>query len=543
MVIWIGYLQWMHHHGFQPPSDPVLEPIESLRLMDAILDLSDPDNPREPEWPEADFIVGNPPFLGGSRIWRELGRDYQHQLWKLYDGRLPGFSDLCCYWFEKARQQIANGKCSRAGLIATQGIRGGANREVLKRIKESGDIFFGISDQNWILDGAAVHVSMVGFDGGEEDVRLLDAEEVQCINSNLTSTADVTSAGELQANLGIAFIGTKKAGPFNVTETTASAWLTRPNPHGRPNSDVLRSWVNGSAIVKRTEGQWIIDPGVSISREAFALYEAPYAHCLQLVKPQRDKNKRPLRRERWWLHAETCPGMRDALLPLDRYIATPRVSKHRVFVWLEPAVLCDDGVFVFARCDDYFFGLLHSRPHEVWARAQGTQVRERQSGFRYTPKTCFHTFAFPNPTKDQRAAIADAARRLDQLRSTWLHPPEWTREEVLEFPGSVDGPWARYVDPATVRWTDSALPSAGEGGKMGIGTVRYSRVVPRDEECAKELKGRTLSNLYNERPTWLDLAHKRLDEATFAAYSWAPSLSDEELLDGLLDLNLQRAQA
>jgi hypothetical protein len=223
--------------------------------------------------------------------------------------------------------------------------------------------------------------------------------------------------------------------------------------------------------------------------------------------------------------------------------------------------------------------LLHSEPHKLWARAQAAPRRETESGFRYTPTTCFETFPFPEPTDEQRAAIAGAARELDSLRNNWLNPPEWTRQEVLEFPGSVDGPWARYVDPATVRWISSPLPhageggersepgevgwappadgaggitqgkhphpgplpQAGEGGRLGIGTVRYPRIVPKDDECAKELKKRTLTNLYNERPTWLDLVHKKLDEAVFAAYGWDPSISDEDLLAALLERNLRRA--
>src|SRR5262249_9670315 len=151
------------------------------------------------------------------------------------------------------------------------------------------------------------------------------------------------------------------------------------------------------------------------------------------------------RRERWWLHSETCPAMRTALSPLPRYLATPRVSKFRQFSWIDPVVLPDDGVFVFAYPDEYFFGLLHSRTHEVWARSQGTQVRERESGFRYPPTTCFETFPFPPPTDKQKAAIAAAAKELDTLRNNWLNPPEWTRQEILEFPGSQTGPWARYV--------------------------------------------------------------------------------------------------
>jgi hypothetical protein len=189
--------------------------------------------------------------------------------------------------------------------------------------------------------------------------------------------------------------------------------------------------------------------------------------------------------------------------------------------------LADHQLIAFARSDDYYLGVLHSRVHEIWARSQGTQVRERESGFRYTPTTCFETFPFPEPTSVQRDAIAAAAKEVDALRTIWLNPPEWTRTEVLEFPGSVDGPWKRYVH---------------EPNDKGIGTVRYPRIVAKSADFAANLKKRTLTNLYNERPAWLANAHRRLDEAVFAAYGWAPNLSDDELLRRLLALNLARSE-
>ncbi len=185
--------------------------------------------------------------------------------------------------------------------------------------------------------------------------------------------------------------------------------------------------------------------------------------------------------------------MRRSTAGLERFIVTPEVSKHRVFAWLPSFFLPDHQTRVFARSDDYFFGVLHSRIHEIWARAQGTQLRERESGFRYTPTTCFETFPLPRPTPEQEKAIGDAAKELDALRNNWLNPPEWTKEEVLEFPGSVNGPWARYV----VNPNDK-----------GIGTVRYPRLVPKDDASAKLLAKRTLTNLYNARPDWLNLAHR-----------------------------------
>jgi type II restriction/modification system DNA methylase subunit YeeA len=184
-------LQWIQANGFGVPAEPILREMDNFKNMDAILDLSDPDNPKEPEWPEADFVVGNPPFLGGNRIRQELG-DYVDVLFALYQDRVPASADLCCYWFEKARQSIEEGKCERAGLLATQGMRGGANRQVLTRIKDSDNIFFAESDRNWILDGATVHISMVGFDNGWETHRTLDGAEVSQINSNLTSSTGET---------------------------------------------------------------------------------------------------------------------------------------------------------------------------------------------------------------------------------------------------------------------------------------------------------------------------------------------------------------
>jgi hypothetical protein len=184
-------------------------------------------------------------------------------------------------------------------------------------------------------------------------------------------------------------------------------------------------------------------------------------------------------------------------------------------------------VIAFAYADDFFFGILHSRPHVLWAFGQGTQLRDKVSGDRYTPTTCFETFPFPRPTDGQRTVIAEAAQELDRLRNNWLNPPEWTRQEILEFPGSVDGPWARYVH---------------EPDSRGIGPVRFPRLVPKDGEAANKLAARTLTNLYNQRPAWLVNVHRELDEAVFAAYDWKPGLSDEEILRNLLELNLAAAK-
>jgi type II restriction/modification system DNA methylase subunit YeeA len=542
----IGYLKWRRDNGFPNEREPVLQNLENFQNEDALLVPHFRSKPKslkeaqagehaaddalkfytERKWPTCDVIVSNPPFLGGSKMWQELGREYQSELWRVYEDRVPGIADLCCYWFEKARDLIEHGGCKRAGLLATQGIRGGANREVLNRIKETGDIFFAISDRDWILDGAAVHVSMIGFDDGSATDRLLDGRSLQTINANLTAGVDVTKAATLSVNLNRCFIGSKKAGEFEIDEETALQWLTLPNPHGRPNSDVLRKWVNGNTLVTTRKSMWIIDAGASKSEDEMSKYEAPFAYVQRVVKPERDKNKEARTKRNYWIHKRPGPEMREALAPLVRCIAVVRHSKHLIFSWLDTVILPDDGIYAFADESDFLFGILASRVNAIWAFAQGTQVREKESGFRYTPKTCFETFPLPDCNERQKIDIAAAAKELNELRGNWLNPPEWTTTRVLEFPGSIDGPWSRFVVDPDAR---------------SIGTVRYPRMEPRDTDCAKKLAKRTLTNLYNERPAWLAHAHAKLDAAVAAAYVFVVDLTNEQILEKLLTLNIERA--
>jgi len=296
IVIWIGYLQWLRQNGFGFPAEPILKPFENIKRMDAIIDLTDPANPKEPEWPDADFIVGNPPFLGGNRVRSELSDEYVNRLFSLYDERVPAFSDLCCYWFEKARTKIESGHCKRAGLLATQGIRGGVNREVLKRIKESGDIFFGISDRDWIIEGASVHVSMAGFDDGLEKERLLDGRKVSAINANLTAGVDVTQARPLPENEPLHIEGVKKGADFELPNADAVEAISSPNPDGRANSDVVRLYFNGTDLINERDAGWIIYFPASMLEGDAALYDAPFSHVKRKVFPVYGS-----KRKRWWI--------------------------------------------------------------------------------------------------------------------------------------------------------------------------------------------------------------------------------------------------
>ncbi len=477
-ALWIGHIQWHQANGFAYTQRPILTPLDTIRQTDAILDRNDPDNPAEPEWPAAEFIVGNPPFLGVKLLRTGLTDVYVDHLFRQYDGQVPGEADLVCYWFYKAHQAIETGKAKRAGLLATQGIRGGANRKVLQRIKETGDIFMSWSDHPWILEGAAVHTPIVGFDDGSDSERKLDGHPVDAINANLTGGVDLTGAKRLAENAGIAFMGDTKGGPFDIPDTLAQEMLRSPNPDGRNNSDVVRPWVNGRDVTDRSRGMWIVDFGDMTLEEA-ALYEAPFEYVIQNVRPQRERSRSAV--SKWWLHERARPDMKKAMQGTNRYIVTPRVSKHRLFAWIPPTTVADSATIAIARDDDYTFGVLHSRFHELWALALGTQLETRP---RYTPTTCFETFPFPRPTDEQRVAIGAISAELDRLRQGWLNP---------------------------------------EGVSVA------------------ELKRRTLTNLYNTRPTWLDNIHARLDAAVADAYGWETSVADEEIIERLLALNLEHA--
>lgn len=497
--------------------------MSNIECKDAILDLSDPKRPKEPTWPAVDFIVSNPPFLGGKLLRRELGDEYVDRLFEHWSGRVPREADLCCYWFEKARSSIEGKKARRAGLLATQGIRGGANRKVLERIKQTGEIFWAWSDREWILDGANVHVSIVGFDRGDDESKALDGREVQKINADLTAGTAAVQARQLAANRDLSFMGDTKGGLFELPFNEAFPLLFDPNPHGRPNSDVLVPWCNGLEVTRRSRSLWIIDFPHASSEVDCAKYQQVFQLCSQRVRGARLASRSSIKD--WWLHERPRPEMRNALAPLNRFLGTVAVAKHGLFRWFEAPTLPDHGVIVFAIEDESRFGVLQSSLHRSWSLAQGTQLETRP---RYTPTTCFETFPFPSMDASQNDAIGTAARELDELRRAWLNPPEWTKEEVLEFPGSVDGPWKRFVHEPDAR---------------GIGTVRWPRIVARDAECFAKLVKRTLTNLYNERPTWLANVHQKLDEAVFAAYGWPPDLTDEQILERLLALNLERAGA
>jgi len=594
-TIWIGDIQWRVKNAITHHPRPILRKLDSIECRDALLTpvgearLAEgksipsvmPDtrgsSPAmtakgaktelragfvEAEWPEADFIVGNPPFLGGKLLRRGLGDETVEALFRAYEGRVPAEADLVCYWFAKAWEALQAGRAKRVGLVSTNSIRGGANRKVLEPIAAAGSIFEAWSDEPWTIEGAAVRVSLVCF-GKAEDGARLDAAPVDRVHADLSAEiSNLPTARRLPENAHVAFMGDTKGGAFDIEGNLARAWLAEPlNANGRPNSDVLSPWINGLDLTRRERDMWIVDFGWTMREGEAALYEAPFSHALEKVKPERDGNRRATYRDHWWRHVEPRPALRAALALLRdrhgracpghprlsdarqgvdgrhkaghdgmsegaRYIGTPRVAKHRLFVWLPIEVCSDSQIIAIARDDDTTFGILHSRFHEAWSLRLGTWLGVGNDP-RYTPTTTFETFLFPEGLTPNIAAadyaadprairIAAAAKKLDDLRRAWLNPPD-----LVEIVPEV---------------TPTAAP--GEAPR------RYpDRILPRNVEAAVKLRERTLTNLYNQRPRWLADAHEALDRAVASAYGWPEDISTEDALRRLLDLNLKRAAA
>ena len=508
--VWIGEIQWMRRNGFNESRDPILKPLDTIECRDAILT---PEG-GEPEWPKADVVIGNPPFFGSRLMLRTLGEDYTQKLRQTYKELVPASADLVCYWLSKAERLVAKGTVERAGLVTTNSVRDGTNRTVLDRVVRNSTLYEAWSDEPWVVEGAAVRISIVCFAGQKAGLNShLDSVPVGSIYADLTADGvDLTQVVQQVENKGVAFAGSKKYGAFDIPGDLARTWLCLPaNPNGKPNSDVLRPWINGRDVVRRSAGKWIIDFGSSMSESDSALYEAPFAHVAEHVKPRRIIDRVRQTREFWWRHERPRPEMWEALRRLSRYIATPAVAKHRPFVWCDARICPDQQLIVIARDDDTAFGILHSRFHEVWSLRLGTSLEDRP---RYTPTMTFETFPFPDglspdiPAADyadnpHTVAIANAARRLVGLRDRWLNPPEW------------------------VEWVEEPVPGYPK------------RPVPRNEDAAKALKKRTLTNLYNTRPQWLADAHAVLDAAVAAAYGWPADISDDDALQELLTLNLE----
>ncbi|MDJ0447300.1 DNA methyltransferase [Methylocystis sp. JR02] len=598
-TIWIGDIQWAIKNAIFTRPQPFLKKLDSIEQRDAVLTADG----KEAAWPEADFIVGNPPFLGGKLLRRGLGDGYVDRLFAAYDGRMPAEADLVCYWFAKAWAMVCSGRAKSAGLVATNSIRGGANRRVLEPIAEAGAIFEAWSDEPWTVEGAAVRVSIVCFAhphteenaqrpsrstraGGaasqpsphaeerlkgasrstradhatssfetpasqapqDEVARRLDGAVVGTINADLTARgADLTRAKRLKENEGVAFMGDTKGGAFDVPGELARSWLKAPlNPNGGPNSDVLRPWANGIDVTRRPRDMWIVDFGWTMSEEEAALYEEPFQYICEHARPAREAIQSRGYAKSWWRHERPRPEMWDAINALSARHGRARPGHPR-------QAAAHDGV-----------DARHKAGHdggEARYIVTPTVAKHRLFGWELASVCADHQLIAIARDDDTTFGIlhsrfheAWSLRLGTSLEDRPRYTPT-TTFETFPFPEGLTPniPAADYADDPRAQRIAEAARALDEARRNWLNPPDLveivpevvpgypDRILPKDAQAAVKLKERTLTNLYNQRPQWLVNAHDKLDRAVTAAYGWPEDISTEDALAKLLELNLKRA--
>lgn len=471
LVLWIGYLQWhfkTKHRGGKP-REPVLEDYKNIALRDAVLVYDSkteardartgkaitrwdgqttkrhpatkeliPDdrftipvykytNPRPAQWPAADFIVGNPPFIGNKRMRAALGDGYVDALREAH-GDVPETADFVMYWWNQAARRVAADKALRAGLITTNSITQTFSRKIVDRHLDQGKIslVFAIPDHPWVdaRDGAAVRIAMTVLQQGKSPGRLqqvLAEDEASdgvsvvslesrggMISSALSVDAKPSDCKSLRANAGLSFMGVTLIGDgFRLTVSD----VARLAPGKLPS--VIRPYVMGRDLAQKSERRWVVD-FFGLSEEAVRKdWGRLYQHVLNRVKPEREQNSRKLYRDRWWVFGEPREGMRKATSGLKQFIVTARTARFRIFQMVSNDVLVDSNVVAIATDDYYVLGVLSSRLHSVWALAAGATLEDRPH---YTSSTTFEPFPFPEVRAAERERIAELAESIDQHR-------------------------------------------------------------------------------------------------------------------------------
>ncbi len=478
LVLWIGFLQWhlRTHGGPQALAEPIIHAYGNIQQRDAVLesdarsvrldDLDKPitiwdgfttkqssttnlaipdadarvpvydyENPSQATWPEAEFIIGNPPFSGSQMMREVLGDGYTEALRSAYS-EIPESADLVMYWWHKAAQAVRNGHSGRFGFITTNTITQTYNRRVVEHHLNADPplaLAFAVPDHPWVdhTSGAAVRVAMtVGVRGPAEgllaniksEVRSddQDARQVELtktsgeIFSDLTVGVDITCVQSLRSNENLSFMGVKLVGEFVVTQDEARE-LGLGDVKGIERH--LPRFRNGSDLTRKNRDVRVIDLFGLTEDEVRGRFPAVYQRVLDRVKPTRAENKRKSYREKWWVHAEPRTELRKAIRGLSRYIATSEVSKHRVFSFFEDDILPDGAVIAIATDDAYYLGVLSSRIHEIWTLSAGGTLVD---GPRYTSTKTFRPFPFPAVSTENQEQIRSIAISLDDLRSSRL---------------------------------------------------------------------------------------------------------------------------
>ncbi|MGR3794614.1 class I SAM-dependent DNA methyltransferase [Vannielia sp. SX4] len=564
LVLWIGYLQWhFRTYGNAAPSEPVLRDFHNIEHRDAVLEWEDrvprvdeagkpvtrwdgvttmrhtvtgeevPDpsarvqvyeyiKPKATKWPEADFIIGNPPFIGNKRMRENLGDGYVEALWKAYP-KMPQSADLVMFWWEKAALTVRSydakkGKGTRRfGLITTNSITMTFNTRVLRPHIEATrnplSLVFAIPDHPWVdsLYGAAVRIGMTVAAKGTRQGSLLiskaeskersEAEGRQVtfdhnfgkVYANLRIGADTLGCKALMANSDLGYMGVI---PVNLgfVITPRQAENFGYDPQSLPT--VLRSYMNGSDLTSGRRNRLIIDFFGHTLEEAKARHPRLLQVLMDEVKPFRDQVRRKGHRENWWLFGEQRHGMRSALAGLHRYIATVETSKHRTFSFMDKGILPDQKLRVFALEESEYLSILSSRHHLVWTLAKGGTLEDRPV---YTATVCFDPFPFPELTEVLRKRLRELGEELDTHRKAQqaAHPKLTLTQmyNVLE----------KLRAGETIEGKDREIYDQGL-----IGILR-------------------------------DL-HDQIDAAVAEAYGWPADLSDDDILFRLVAVNKERAE-
>jgi hypothetical protein len=465
LTLWIGYHQfWRETHGGRTPPDPILEDTGTIECRDAVLawdeilhrpekDRPDPTprivhpvtgelvpNPaarlpyyqyvgaKKAQWPRADFIIGNPPYMGQSRQRDAFGDGYVDALRRSY-GKVPDSVDLVTYWWYRAADAVARGSALRAGLITTKSIAQGQNRSIIEAAQYAGaTVTWAIPNHPWIDDtgGAAVRVAMTVLSNGgalarwfEVDDRgeIVQGQVVERLNSDLSPHADIASASKapLLSNAGVCSDGVKLHGSGFILSPEEASELINTDEQVK---DVVRPYRNGRDVAQRSRGLWVIDFGMRDESEAKA-YHRPYQIVRDRVKPQRDANNDRSTREKWWNFGRNREEFRPALDRTARFIVTVDTARHRYFLFMPPETVCDDKLVCVALQDSFSLGVLSSAIHAAWATAAGGRLGVGNDPV-YVKTRCFDAFPFPDAGDALRARIGFAAERLDQHRKSAL---------------------------------------------------------------------------------------------------------------------------
>lgn len=532
LVLWLGYLQWQMRNGTSI-SDPVLEKLSNITAMDAVLK-HDPErpkadgsgtelpNPRQPEWPEADAIVGNPPFIGGKDLRSRLGDAYAEALRKAHP-KINKSADFVMYWWDHAAELLARKgtRLKRFGFVTTNSITQEFSRRVIaKRLDARTPIslVMAIPDHPWTKatkDAAAVRIAMTVAEAGKREGTLLevvsesgldtDAPELVIkafsgdVHADLTVGADVTRAKALLANEWLCSPGVKLHGSgFIVTRKEAEA-LGLGRREGL--DQFIRPYRNGRDLTAHSRGAMVIDLFGLGEREVRQRFPEVYQHLLTTVKidRQRQFDKSSTKDaaaylQTFWIFGKPRSEMRPALAGLSRYIATVETTKHRLFQFLQAAILPDNMLVCVASDEPWHLGVLSARANLVWTAAQGGTLEDRP---RYTKSLCFDPYPFPEASREQRKAVADLAEELDA-----------TRKEVL----------ALHPDLTLT----------------GLYNLREKLAKGDDFDLVEQDQRR------RGRIDIIAELHDRIDAAVAQAYGWPADLPDEEIVARLVALNAER---